>query len=549
MIKFCGAGSSRNDHKRSRYGTLYTIRRTVNNAEFSITGLSCNVSGRSTTVKVDCLYATCLKHDLCNFLHTTTTREGFLTAIKYHQNYLAGLSNTNCRTACTTGIIVIGSGNTNLTVLYKSSTKACDTFSNLALVNCLVFFSSTNNGSTVLQNTKETIAINCMILDTVHDKQASGLTGSHIKSGTVSSCNYVIVRNVVFTVRITVLILCGICLIKNTLHFPTSCGIIVVVVCEKMNVISCDISSCKVVYHLLVIGRSSIMNCLRDTGSEFYIFRRECLEIIILMVSNIVTCERTYVIRKCIACCTSESYDILSTGKISCSFKCHNELIRKIFIINCISYLCASTVCLKSISHEVCSTVFVCEILSHIVHEDISQRIEAFFNTVINRLKHVHDVVSIKVAVIVLLVKAGKTGICGGLTEIIFTDSSNHILEFIVYTVVSDNLKKVNKVACPTGNVSMVEAELVVVSNIHRTEDMSDISQITVRKLEVLKVLQTCNLEIIAVFDLRIKCIFSIGYIFCKICILVTCHNTPRSGVITLNAGTDILDDKIYRIL
>ena len=306
-----------------------------------------------------------------------------------------------------------------------------------------------------------------MILDTVHDKQSTRLTGSHIKSGTISRCNYVIVRNVIFAIRITVLFLCSICLIKNSLHFPTSCGIVIIVVCEKMNVISCYISSCKVVYHLLIVSRSSIVNCLSDTRSEFNVFRRECLEVGVFVVCNIVTCERTYVICKCIACCTSESYNILSTGKISCSLKSHNELIRKIFIINCISYLCTSTVCLKSISHEVCSTVFVCEIFSHIIHEDISQRIEAIFNTVINGLKYIHDIVCIKVSVIVLLVKARKTEIFRSLAEIFFTNDSNHILKGAVHIIVCSNLKEVNKVARPTGNVRMVETELVMICNIH----------------------------------------------------------------------------------
>ena len=81
VIKFCGAGSCRNDQPGSRYRALESVGGAIENAELGSTGLSCNESRRSTTVKVYSLYATCVTKNLSDFNIATTARVGFLTTI------------------------------------------------------------------------------------------------------------------------------------------------------------------------------------------------------------------------------------------------------------------------------------------------------------------------------------------------------------------------------------------------------------------------------------------------------------------------------------
>ena len=97
MIECSGAGSGRYDHKRCTYRTCNTVGGAVNNAESIITGKLRNEGSRSTTVKVDCVNASCLKHDLSDLLHATTAGEGLLTTVKYHEYDLTGSGNTNRR--------------------------------------------------------------------------------------------------------------------------------------------------------------------------------------------------------------------------------------------------------------------------------------------------------------------------------------------------------------------------------------------------------------------------------------------------------------------
>ena len=220
MIEFSGAGSCGNDHPGSRYGTLETVGGAVENAEFRSAGLSCNESRRSTTVKVYSLYATCITKNLSDFNIATTAGIGFLTAVKYHKYNLTGLGDTNCGSG-STAVSIVSIAYADFTVFNKSGSEACDSFLNLSLVNGVVLFGSADNGSTVLKNTKETTAVNCMILNAAHYEHTAGFTGRHIKACTVNSCNYLVVGNVIFAVGIAILVLSRISLIKYTLHCPT----------------------------------------------------------------------------------------------------------------------------------------------------------------------------------------------------------------------------------------------------------------------------------------------------------------------------------------
>ena len=162
-----------------------------------------------------------------------------------------------------------------------------------------------------------------------------------------------------------------------------------------------------------------------------------------------------------------------------------------------------------------------------------------------------HDVICVKVTVIVFLAEAGETGCryCG--KEIFLTNQCNHLFEGAFYHTVTSggaDFEKVYKVTRPTGNVCMVNATLVVVSDIHCAEDVPNVSLLTVGKNKVFKVLQAGNVKIITIGNLCVNCIFHIGYVFSKICVFVACHDTPRTGIITINTRTDVFDHKSQRI-
>ena len=555
VIELGRAGCGGNHHKRGCYRTSRTVGGSADNAEAVITRLLCNVGSRSTAVKVNCVYAACLEHDLCDFLHATTTGEGLLTTVEYHKYYLTGLGDTNCCTACTSAGVGSAFLNYNLAVLNESSTEASDSLLYSATVNGVVLLGSTDYGRAVVENTEEAVTVNCMVLNTTHYKYATGFTGRHVITCAVGCGNYIVVGDVVLAVGIAVLVLSCVSLIKYTLHAPTCLGIILSVVGKYMHVISGNIRSSNVVNHLLSVSGGSVMDCLGDTGSELSISGIECVEVGVSMVCYVVTCELTYIVCECITYSGSECVNVLCAVKVSGTLKSSKKLVGEILCVNSVSNLRTSAVGVKSVSHEVSCSVLIGEILSNVVSEDICERVEllifAFIviNAVVNGAEHAHYVVSVKVAVKVELVEAGKTEISCILKEVLVTDKGNHILKAAVYAVERYDFKKVNKVACPTAYVSVVKAALIGISNIHGTEYVTEVSLLTIGKSEVVKILKTGYGNVITVGNLRVNLIFHSGYELSKVRILVTCHNAPRTGVVTLYAGTDVLDNESYGVL
>ena len=95
----------------------------------------------------------------------------------------------------------------------------------------------------------------------------------------------------------------------------------------------------------------------------------------------------------------------------------------------------------------------------------------------------------------------------------------------------------------------MYLAVLVVIGNIHCTKYVSEIGNITIGQIELVKILQSGNFNVVTIGNLRVYCILHTLYVLREISILISRHNTPRAGVIAINTGTNVLDNKCNRIL
>ena len=110
--------------------------------------------------------------------------------------------------------------------------------------------------------------------------------------------------------------------------------------------------------------------------------------------------------------------------------------------------------------------------------------------------------------------------------------------------------QQVHKVACPTGNVSMIDAEIVVICDIHCAKHMTQVHKVAIGHTEVLNILHAGDADHLThVLSLTVDHVFHLGNERGKVSILIACHNAPGTGVITVNAGTDVLDNQICRIL
>ena len=268
MIECRGAGCRRNDHKRVTDRTSRTIGRTANHSQFILAFHLRNKGGRTAAVKVDCVDTTRLEHNLRDFFHTTAAREGFLTPVKYHQYDFTRRRNTDCRSRRAVGIIGFRSVDGNLTIFYQHRTKATDCFFQLPSINFIIFFCRTDKRFAIFGDTKETIAIDSMVFNTVHNQQTARFASGHIITVAVYAGYYVIIRNIMFTFGIAVFFLRRICLVKNTRHLPTFFRVVLIIVRVYVYVVSGNIRRCKIIYHLLVIRRRCVYRLLRYAGRK-----------------------------------------------------------------------------------------------------------------------------------------------------------------------------------------------------------------------------------------------------------------------------------------
>ncbi len=368
MVKCSGAGSGRNDHQRCSNGTLETVGRSVDNSHFLFTGLLRNEGGRTAAVQVDCDDTTCFQHDLGDFTHITAGGEGLLSAVQNHHNDLTSLGDTNGSTARAGSI----AGSNNLAILNQHSAEAGDAFCHLALIDGVVFLGGADNGSAVFQDAEESSLVNAMVLHTAHNQQAARLTGSHVKACTVGADNYIVVGDVVGAFGIAILVLRGVCLIQNTLHFPTLCGVIVVVVCVDIDIGSGNIGSSNVVNNLLTVSSGCVFDFLGDTRCQHIIGAREDIVVGGSGGFNVVATQLADVVCEGVANSLSQNIQV-GGGEVSGAFQRCNHLVASVSIVHCLTDSIPGADTAQSGLQEVLCPIFIGEIFCEVCIEQCYQ--------------------------------------------------------------------------------------------------------------------------------------------------------------------------------
>ena len=544
MVKCSGAGSSGNHEQRGTDRTCRTVRRSVHNFQFCAAFRLCNKCSGTTAVQVDGRLTASFHHDLCNFLHATAAGEGLLSAVQNHQNDLAGLGDTNSRAARPGAVVRCD----NLTIPNQIA-KSCNCIANLSLVGGFVFLCRTNNGSTILQNAKETLVIHGMVFYTImHYQYAARLAGTHIIAGTVDTGNNIIVFNVMLAFRITILLLCKVCLIQNAGHCMDS-RIVVGIVCENIHIASVYIDSCDIEDHLLVICGCCVLDVLSNARCQSRRFTGEDLVVGVLRHVYKVARHTAQIVCNCIAAGLLQICQITG-GEFSGIFQCLDHLVAGVGIIHRFTNLFTQSNAAQSVLQQVVCTIFVCQTFGEVTAQQTGQSAIV----VLHRLQLMHDVVTVQVTLHIrqteaALVRLGGEGTVR-LQQIVCSQICHHFLDGSGHTELVCQAQQVNRITDPAANVHMVQAEAVVIGDVHHTEDMAHVCSIAVGQFEVLQVLQTADGQhFFAVSQGAVICVFHGVDVFCKCGIFITGHNTPGTGVIALNTGTDVLDDQRRRIL
>ena len=396
MIESSRAGCGGNHDKRGGYRAGSTVGRSADNRKVLITGLFGHERGRSAAVQVDRVDTAGILHDLCNFDHASAAGEGLLSAVQNHQDNLTGLGDTNRRAAGTILPVFTGGRNDDLTVQNQRRSESANSFLQLVLIRCIVAV-RTNDRLAILQNSEEAAAVNRMPLLAIHDQESTGFTGRHVVAVRIGADDYIVVRDIVRALGIAVSLLSGVGLIENTLHRPALTRIGIVVVRLNMYIASGDIGSGNVVYHLLSIRGSRVLDGLVNTRGKIRRRAAEYRQIRVHSRVDVVARELTQVIRKRIAAGRSHHFDVfgLSRVEFSGAFQRRDDLIDDIRIVNRITDIVSEAYAAQALVQKERSALFVIQALGEVC---LHQR-RHIARLIVGSIQRLHYIERVKVSV------------------------------------------------------------------------------------------------------------------------------------------------------
>ena len=556
MVKCGGAGCGGDHHQRGGNGTGCAVGGTVDNCQLLSAGLLCDVGGGTAAVQVNSCNTASLQHDLCDLLHAAAAGEGLLTAVQDHQNDLAGLGDTDSGAASTVGVVILGSVDGDLTILDQGGTEAGDAFLDLTLVDGVVLLGGTDDGSAVLQDTEEAVGIDCVVLNTTHDQQTAGLAGGHVIACAVGGGHNAVVGDVVLALGVAVLLLSCIGLIQDTLHCPAGSGIVVVVVCEHLDIITGDVGGGDVVDHLLLVGRGCVLDLLGDAGSQHCALRREHGVVGILSHVDIVASQLADVVSECVAASLTQLVELISGDvlEIAGALQSGDQLVAGEGVVDSLTQGGTGGGAIHAVTQIVVSSINIGQILGEVAGQDRGQ--SAGF--ILDSLQGIHDPQAVQVAAHILFAEGAGGDAFDTECLLQFGDSLQQVVLADVVGVQSlidsvhavSQLHQVNDIACPASNVGMVLAEVVVVGDVHGAEHVDQIDQVAVGQDDAVNVLHAGDLQhLILGLSGGVDGVLGLADIGCEVLVLVTGHHSPGAGGVAVSAGTDVLDDQIQGVL
>ena len=545
VIKGRRARSRRNHDQRGTDRTGKAVGRAVDDRQLLGALFLSNEGRRSAAVEVDRLHAAGLKHDLRDLLHTTAAGEGLLTAVQNHEHDLAGTRDTDRRTAGTLIVVIARAGDGDLAVLDQRASEAGDTLGDLRLVNRVIRL-RTDHRRAVLEDGEEAAGVDGLIFHAVHDQKAARLTRLHVVARAVDGNDNVVVGNVIFALGVAVLVLCSVRLIQHALHAPFG-RIVILVVGVNVDVVARQVSRRDVIDHLLAVPARRLLEILRNAGCQRRALRLKDRKVRVLYRADVVACQLADVIRKGIAARTAQRLKILRL-KLTRSLQGRNDLVARVRIVHRLAQSRAQADAVHTRTDEVRRTVRVRQILGEVFLDDLRKV------TLLVRLclQHVHHVQAVQVAVHIRQAERALLGLLGERTakQIVLAHLRDQRLKRRRrHAELVADAEQVDQVARPTGDVRVIDAVVVVIGNVHRTEHVSDVGHLSVRQLDVAEILQPADREHLGLLsEVGIVIVLVLRYEVGKALVLVAGHNAPRARIVAIHARTNVLNDKVQRI-
>ncbi len=266
-LEHIGRSCSRNNDQGGADSSLRTVGWAVDDGYLIFALLSGSEGGRAAAIQVDGRYTASLQHDLSQFMHCATAREGLLAAVQRHQDDLAVSSDTYAGTAVAVCVVAAaGVGSYILAVKYQNLTAAYSFYnSRFGVIGIPIRGTVADNGGSVLTNGEEGAVIGCVYHCSFHNKGTAGSAGGHVVEVAVNTGYHGIVGVIVRCGGIGSVALLGSCHLIGQLGHTKGGALVISIVRINRNIAAVDICRCHIVHHLLAIFGISINDVLGNT--------------------------------------------------------------------------------------------------------------------------------------------------------------------------------------------------------------------------------------------------------------------------------------------
>ena len=396
----------------------------------------------------------------------------------------------------------------------------------------LIISLGADHGRAVLQNGEEAIAVNRMPLHAIHHQQPTGFTCGHIVAVGVG-CN----DNVEILVGILIIVQQCLGLILNTLHTPAIAGVVVLVVSHDSHIITGHIHSSNVVNDLLIVSSCRVVDSLNDAGSQHRLGAGEdgvvrCftgLTALAGIAFQTVTCQFKQVIGESVAGSRSQ---IGVVRQSPVSLQNLKAGIGRICTQNSGAHILLCLQTTEAVVQEVSRTVRIRQALGKV---GFHNRAEAGTSG----LQFRDEIESIHITIEVVHAE----GIIGVDTKAVDADIVGHLFNSAGrnVAVVLAVQHQVAQVACPAAQIS--GSHSCHIGDVHSAEHVTKVNLITIGQLKVI------NDDVSQIHSIGAVGGILLLNISGKAGNLFTRQGNPVTVVVTINTGTDKVDDQFIGIL
>ena len=563
MVK-CIRGLRRgDDQQRGANRALVSIRGAVHHCDLVRTLLLGVKGGGAAAIQVDGNNAARFQHDLGDLLGTAAGGERLLPSVQHHHDHfpVAGDAHTG---AGSSGIVVVRIGaDRNLSVLDQEDAAAHGLL-NLILVRCVVA-GAADDGRSILQNGKEVLAANAIVLHTLHNQRATGGTGAHVIEIRVDSQYRIIVFDVVIWVsRIGVLGLRRRHLVGNSGHGPGG-AVIIMVVRINVDILTADVDGSRVEHDLFAVSGQRVGNILGDAGGNgtggigehgiIVVLRRIRLRFRFgfgfrLRISAVfITCKFKQIVRKGIAAGGLQGIVVFQVKQFIGAFQCPNQGVGGVGIQNSLTDTRFGLHAAQAVLEKIRRAALIAERSGEVALQDGADAISVAQHA--GNIESVHIAIDIRrckrvVNLVQRRVIRAQVSRPDGLRQNI------HVGLCEIYLVFNINIHRavhhVGNITCPAAhigpcldNLSRHALHCCVVGDVQRTEHMPQINQVSIGQRELLQVFQRGSGSTI--------CSVLLGHIFREGCVLRAGQCCPSAGSIPLHTRADEVNHQRSGIL